>query len=362
MAAVDKAGAVNPLDWAKIFGLMVGYDVRWGAAGWTTLELEQTYQLPIVNPKTGRKSNTFSQAGKLDGVVEFSGRRYILEHKTTSEDVSDPSSPYWQRLAIDAQVSAYVLSQWQAGTKPDGTLYDVIRKPTIRPKTIPAGKPGRDEAANLGTLQELAGGTYFGFAVGEEPIGTEETPELFARRLAYDTAARPQFYFARRVISRLDQEVVEWAQELYDVSQSIAHARKHNAHYKNSSACMLYGSACEYLPLCSGHDTASNSRWTTAPETHAELAGIWRPENALTFSRVKCFQTCRKKHWYRYEQRIVRADAEEREPLRFGSLFHAALEAWWNCFAKDSSNGNGSRLAATEVASETGAQELVSGS
>src|SRR5579872_5658882 len=162
-----SANADDGLPAAIARGLMRGYDSRWVDAGWTALAVEEEYHLPIINPDTSKPSRTFTHAGKLDGKAEFGGKRFLVEHKTSSEEISDPNAPYWRRLEIDAQVSGYMLAQWQQGNKLDGTLYDVIRKPGIRPKQVTRGS-------------------------------RLETPEEFEERLYADTLERPEWYFQRR--------------------------------------------------------------------------------------------------------------------------------------------------------------------
>lgn len=311
---------------AKCRGLMVGYAHRWDDSGWLTHSVEEVYKLPIINPESGRPSKTFEQAGKFDGIVEHSGRKYLLEHKTTSEDVSDPNASYWRRLTIDSQVSAYVLAKWQQGTKLDGTLYDVIRKPGIRPKEIPK--------ADL--QQILQTRTYFGYEVSLETqnrliteVKPRECGELYAMRLASECIENPDKYFQRRVIPRLDSDITEYAQELWDVGQSIMDARRKEAHYRNSGACMDWGSPCRFLGICSGFDSADSDRWRVAENVHDELP-ITNGRDVLTNSRIKTFQTCRRKHYLHYELGIRRVDDEDKEALVLGSLLHKGLEAYWS--------------------------------
>lgn len=314
---------------AKSQGLMEGYDARWIEAGWNTIAVEHEFHLPIVNPKTTAKSRSFTQAGKYDGIIEH-GRRpgasYLLEHKTTSEDVSDPNAMYWRRLAIDSQVSAYVLANWQDGTKLEGTLYDVIRKPGIRAKKL-----SKAEKASF-----VAEGIYFGkrfdhavrsdFAAGAEV----ETPEMYGARLAHDCKERPDWYFQRRIIPRLDADVLEYAEELWDVAAEIRTAKTTGRWFRNSGACMTYNTPCPYLGICSGHTAVDDPRWSRRQKQHSELNVIG--EDVLTHSSMSVFKTCRRKYFYRYVEGIERIDEEDSEALRFGSLIHLALEAWWSCF------------------------------
>lgn len=362
LIAIDEfhpADADQEIIKAKCRGLMIGYASRWNDTGWLTHSVEEVFQLPLVNPETGRASKTFQQAGKFDGIVEHSGKRYLLEHKTTSEDITDPNAAYFRRLVIDSQVSGYVLAKWQQGLKLDGTLYDVIRKPGIRPKEIPR--------ADL--QQILQTRTYFGYEVSVETqnrLATEIKPrecgELYAMRLAAETLENPDKYFQRRVIPRLDSDITEYAQELWDVSQSILDARRKEAHYRNSGACMDWGSPCRFLGICSGYDSPDSERWKVAPNVHDELP-IVDGRDVLTNSRVKTFQTCRRKHYLHYELGIRRVDDEDKEALVLGSLLHKGLEAYWSQLKGTQDDYSETAAVCTEQATATaGSQaELLGG-
>src|SRR5262249_22532963 len=57
----------------------------------------------------------------------------------------------------------------------------------------------------------------------------------------------------------------------------------------------------------------------------------------LTASRLRCFRTCPRLHHLRYvEGWKPRAESEA---LRFGSLFHRGLEAWWGTVAAGDLDG-----------------------
>ena len=50
--------------------------------------------------------------------------------------------------------------------------------------------------------------------------------------------------------------------------------------------------------------------------------------NLLTHSRLQCYRRCPREHHYRYVQ--LRRPAAAAPALRFGTLVHAGLEAWWH--------------------------------
>lgn len=313
---------------AKIRGLMVGYSNRWADAGWETIEIEQTFHLPIINPETSKPSRTFTHGGKYDGVIRWpaSGKIMLLEHKTCSEDITDPNAPYWRRMTIDSQVSHYMLANWQDGRKLDGTLYDVLRKPAIRPKDI--------TKADQKILS--AWGTYCGHAVPIEYRTLDrENADLYEIRLIADIAERPDWYFGRRVINRLDSEVLEFSQELWDVGQTMIDARNNDRHFRNDAACNAYGSYCEYIGVCSGQESIESDKWRKVETVNGELDLGGDGRDVLTHSRLKCFAQCRRKHLYRYELGIRRREEEDREALVFGHVMHEALAAFWLCFKGD---------------------------
>lgn len=330
----DSADPSHLLIAAKCRALLVGYHARWKDAGYVPVLVEQVIQKNLFNPETRRQSRSFTIAGKLDVVAMLGGRRMLIDHKTTSQDITDPASPYWRQLVVEGQVSHYMLLDWMDGNKCDGAVWDVIRKPSISPKKLT-----KAERASV-----VAEGRYFGAIVSNDDrqaLAAGEERESFAMyeaRLAHDcTHERPDWYFQRRAVPRLDSELNEYASELWEHGQDVLYARNKAADGKlpprNSGACMLYGSPCNFLGICSGHDTPESDRWQRRESVHPELDGVvGEGKDVLTNSRIRCFQTCRRKHFYQYELGIERQDEEEKESLFFGSLIHAGLEAWWNCF------------------------------
>lgn len=342
--AYQAAGECDPLAAWKVRALITGYHDHWKRSQFNVLAVEETFQLPIINPQTGRSSRTYTQGGRFDLMVDFDARTWMVEHKSTSEDIGDPGSSYWRRLAIDSQVSMYALANWQSGRKLDGTIYDVIRKPTIRPKQVTKADQKKLIEAKI----------YCDFAVDDHDIAEadgnqfSETPKLFFLRLLRDTLDNPTKYFQRRPVPRVDNEILEWAGELWQVAQDIRQTELTGTHYRNSGACMNWGRPCEYLPICSGHDTPDSDRWRKRESAHPEIDGS---EAVLTHSRIRCFQTCRRMHHLKYNLRLERADDETAEALVFGQLLHRALEAYY-VGLKGQQHGNcNNALAANEVAS-----------
>src|SRR5579875_472333 len=120
---------------AKCIGLLRGYACRWADAPYLIDSVESVMTSDLFNPKTNRKSRTFTLAGKLDvRATEIgTGVKVLFDHKTTFDDIADPNSPYWRILAIEGQVSHYMLLEWLNENRVDYGIWDVVRKPSIAP-------------------------------------------------------------------------------------------------------------------------------------------------------------------------------------------------------------------------------------
>ena len=321
---------------AKCRGLMRGYDARWADAGYETIEAEKIYTADLINPETGKQSRTFSIAGKIDALVSMHGRTFLMDHKTTSDDIADPDSPYWRQLAIEGQVSHYLLLLMSVGIKPDGAIWDVIRKPTISPKKL-------TKAERASAVSERR---YFGSSLTMDTLNAlqlddRETFEMYEARLAHDcTTERPERYFQRKPVPRLDADIMEYWQDLWEQGQLImasrARQRLGKRIPKHSGSCMLYNSPCKFLGICSNYDSPDSDKWQRKPMAHRELPGV--AGDVLTNSRLRCSQTCPTKHYYEYELGIERVDEEEKESLFMGSCLHAGLEAWMLTFKLENDN------------------------
>lgn len=253
--------------------LLAGYFWRWqvGEADphvARVIASEQAFDIPIVNPETGKPTPTFRFAGKIDGIVELrDGRIAVMEHKTTGDSI-DTGSPYWARLDIDQQISGYFVAAAELGHPVETVLYDVIKKPGIRPRKV--------TKAEAKKWQET--GTYhdekFDQPGDNITEGMIETPAMYGARLAWDIAADPDKYYARREIPRLKSDLDEFRQELWDMQRDMAEAIRHDRHFRNTAACVGFGT-CEYLPICrNGIDPDSPpSGFVRVSHLHPELVG-----------------------------------------------------------------------------------------
>jgi hypothetical protein len=326
LQTIAEAAGSDALVAAKCSALLVGYYVRWRSNEYLIDQVEQLVTAPLYNPDTNGRSRTFRFAGKLDITGWDGERRMLMDHKTTSDEIHVPDAPYWRQLAIEAQPSHYMYMEWLNGRKVDLGVWDVVRKPGIAPRQLT--KKQLDEV--------FFERSYLGLQLRDEDLEAltcenRETPLMYAQRLVLDcTVERPERYFQRRSVPRLDRDIFEHATEVWEHGQEIIHARANSRHARNSGACMNFNSPCKFLGICSGYDSPDSDRWRRKSQVHVELEQLEGDgRDVLTNSRIKSYLTCRRKHYYEYELGIERVEEEEREALFFGTVWHQGLEQYF---------------------------------
>jgi hypothetical protein len=181
-AAVADKTDLDEVQLATLSGMLVGYYTCYATDPIKSVHPEVEFRHPLVG------SRTFESAGKIDGLaVMHDGRLALVEHKTAGCDIA-PDSDYWLRLRGNAQVMQYILAARALGWDVALVIYDVARKPAIRPKQ-------------------------------------GETAEQFGDRLAADCKARPEFYFARREVPILEDDLAEFEVQRQVLARQILACR-----------------------------------------------------------------------------------------------------------------------------------------
>lgn len=257
VAAVDKGERVNEHMVVTIEELTIGYVARWSGSPLRAVAVEQSFDIPLVNPETNAPSRTFRIGGKYDGiVVDEEGRLHVLEHKTTASEI-EVGSIYWAKVkALDTQVSLYIAGAKATGYDVEDCIYDVVRKPGIKPLKA--------------TPEESRKYTKAGFLYANQRE-TDETPEEFRMRVRADIAERPERYYARETIVRLASEEREFAFDIWQAAKMLHEAERSGFAPKNPDACSSFG-ACEYLSVCSNQASIDDDHmFRTASTAHEEL-------------------------------------------------------------------------------------------
>lgn len=245
--ALPEGVELDAYDCATIAGLLAGYYTLYGETeSIGKLQPEIEFSLPLEG------SRTFSAAGKIDGLGGLTdGRTVLVEAKTTGDSLS-PESDYWLRLRFNSQVYQYFLAASHFGWTLGQVLYDVTRKPAIRPKQI------ADLDEHQRKIVVDANGQRV-FKKNGEPRETAcegcqvkshlETPDEFNTRLTEDCKARPEFYFARREVAVLSEDLEQFKSQRLVLGRFILHLRaeeKRFAHREDAWPRAVNEQNCAY--------------------------------------------------------------------------------------------------------------------
>jgi hypothetical protein len=282
--AIQRGEETDPFDIAKAHALLIGYTARWGDEKYKTIAVEKRFEMQVDEclartgacgcPKCEPENEGLGNLrGSIDAIVARKLPRdrtdiirtevYNVEHKTTSADIS-PGSDYWRHvIALDAQVSTYNAATKAMGYDICGTIYDVIRKPEMIPlKATPEDMRKYTKPTKAEPVPRL-------YANQRE---TDETPDEYRDRIIKDIEARPNWYFARHTIVRLDRDDEEHARDVVQTAEMIRFAEERSAWPRSPNACERYRRYCDFHPVCSGEcSIADGTRYEKKTAQHEEL-------------------------------------------------------------------------------------------
>ncbi len=223
--AAAECGLKDEFTAATFQAMLAGYAKHWCTSYGTTMP-EVQFSLPVKGAKD------WTAEGKIDGIMDNGdGTVSLLEHKTAGQDI-DPSSDYWLRLRGNVQIATYAEALSRNGYTVRDVVYDVARKPTIRPM---ASVPTLD-ASGLKTVIGLDGQRVYkrdgqpkqtaDKENGEAVLSAPETAEQYGDRLYNDIMARPEYYFQRRVYTVSKAEIAGFVTARKEAVALVKHLRK----------------------------------------------------------------------------------------------------------------------------------------
>ena len=232
--------AADPYEQVRVEEILRGYDHRWKSAiaDYDVLGVEVTYRAPLLNPATNlSRSRTWQLAGKIDALVRrrTDGRVLVVEHKSCGEEIASEVDPYWSTLALDHQISGYVLGAESLGHKVDEILYDVARRPGQRPRraTPPESRKYRKDGTLYANQRDA-----------------DETPAEYRRRVRADIEKDPERYFQRRAVPRTESQLRDFLFDAWQQGRSMRELERAGYAPRNPEACFRFG-ACAFWQVCS---------------------------------------------------------------------------------------------------------------
>lgn len=267
---------------ARLDALWNGYEVRWGNDDqWRVLGAETHFEFELGGHVV---------SGYLDGLVQDTsdGKVYALEHKTTGSDTSGGAT-YWDRLALDTQVSVYIDAVTTLGLDCAGVIYDVVSRPRHERKLA---TPENDRTYTKGKGCKVCGGKASGVRGSGRRItptspgphvhdadvlcsgcwcpactGTgweeaprlhanqrdaDETPDAFLARIVEDIAERPDDFYTRQIVVRTEAQKERGRQSILDTIKLARLSEVLDLFPMNDAACFAYNSKCPFFDACTG--------------------------------------------------------------------------------------------------------------
>ena len=273
----EEYADADPFELVKAEELMLGYTARWGDEPYETLAVEKQFRLPLLSPRSSHPQDSatgFDQGGAIDAIARIGSfidelnheaTVHVVEHKTTSQDIS-PGAPYWNNIvALDSQVSTYMEAARELGYAPRDCIYDVIRKPDVNPlKATPEESKKYTKPTKAEPVPRLYSGQR------EE----DETPEEYRARLRKDITKSPDWYYQRMTVVRLEHDDAGHERDTLETACMIRFAEERNAWPRSTKSCERYRRLCDYHPVCSGTASINDLRFETKESTHEELGDI----------------------------------------------------------------------------------------
>ncbi len=262
---------LDPYVAAKLRALAKAYAAAWSDTPLEVLAVEKQFRAPLLNPMTGAASATWELAGKLDVLVRNwqTERVAVIEHKFTANNAR-PGSTYRTRLAIDAQIDQYFLGSEVLlgyGRPADVVLYDVITKPSLRPRlATPDDKLKWVVNKKTGAARPHAKARL-----------ADESPEAFEARvwdwILKQGAPENDGGAVQWVpVHRTESQRLEFAFDAWQIAQQIDDVRAFGRSPRHAEACDRYGTLCEFFQACAGFTTTDDaSLFRRAFAEHEEL-------------------------------------------------------------------------------------------
>lgn len=247
--------------WHLARAMFEGYAARYPTEPFEVVEVEKEFAAEIRNPETGRTSQTFVMAGKVDGIVKLEGELYLLEHKTAASITGD----YLDRLWTDTQIALYCHYLRELGYPIVGVIYNVLLKTRLRQRQ------GENQAEYEARRAALAARNKSGRSTAKRQA--PETDAEFRARLADWYSSQAAFHRERIYLS--EDRLALVADEVWEITQQYLHANRRGKWLLNTSQCFSYQRACDYLPLCqSGFSPHVRDNLYEVAPPHEELTEI----------------------------------------------------------------------------------------
>lgn len=263
LQAIQRFPGSDAFEKIRAEEMICAYVRQWGASdphAYEVVAVETRFDAPLLNPETMHASKTWRLAGKVDVVLRRRSDDRVLvgESKTTSDAIESDADHYWEKLAIDGQISGYVLGAESMGHQCDEVLYDVLKKPAMRPLLATPMDARKFTAAGVLYASQRA---------------LDETAGEYRLRVRAALLESPDKYLQRKSIPRSNSQIEDWMFDAWQQSGMMRESARLGRSPRNAEACHRMGT-CPFWTLCStgGKPADYPADFTKLADVHPELA------------------------------------------------------------------------------------------
>ena len=229
-AAVEAMGRVeaDPFEHAKAVALSHGAAMKYGSDAFKVLDVEGRFEREID------AEHGIGVMGYADALIEIDGKPGVMEHKTSSQDITR-GSYYWEDKQNDLQIGMEMIAlsgtPIAKGLPVRSCLYNVVRKLDMRPSraTPPANRKFKKDGTPYATTRMK-----------------DERPSAFMGRCVEYVSAHFDDIFVRELIEYDDETLDEIQSDFTCAAEEIMMKFRD----RNLSSCMAFRSLCGYHPVC----------------------------------------------------------------------------------------------------------------
>lgn len=218
---------------ALVSGTVSAYGVVWaGSLRYHAMELKLETEL---------RDPRLTLVTILDGVAEDdSGTRVVVDHKTTTK--MEPGSWFWEKLALNRQVTTYLWAARHHGYGTEHALWDAVKRPSLGRRHEPIAPEYYVRAGKWGKAGDTKPGTGL----------PAESPADYARRVRDTLLESPATYFQRAPVYRREDELDAGMAEVDAIGAQILVCWDTDSWPTNPASCFSYGRKCEFFDACAG--------------------------------------------------------------------------------------------------------------
>jgi len=218
---------------------------------WEVLKTEHTVSMDLGNDLTF--------TGQIDKVArnKKTGRLAVIDHKTSSEDIDDLSSQYWESVNyIDPQTAGYRAALEEEFGEEVDIFYDVIKKEGSKgPKMKSVVRKRKDETQEDFEMRKA---------------DNLESWDEYGARIADLYLENDQWYQFQQVVKTKD-DMNDWRREFIADAGAIQHCIDSGVYPKVTFACGRRDQRCEYVTVCAKINSLDSDDFKDKGARHPEL-------------------------------------------------------------------------------------------